>query len=101
MTPGKRSSVEDRQDEILECALKMATGGLWMHITRREVAARLGISPGLINHYFHGIEDLRDQVIALGCSQKIPRIIAVGLAVGHPDAVVLPDAVKRRAAVEA
>ncbi|WP_236014525.1 TetR/AcrR family transcriptional regulator [Microbacterium stercoris] len=57
-SPRIRKQPEERREEILECAADIAIEEGLERITLRAVAARLGVRPGLITHYYPVAEDL-------------------------------------------
>ncbi|PVE91600.1 TetR/AcrR family transcriptional regulator [Microbacterium sp. TPD7012] len=56
--PRTRKLPEERREDILACAAAIAIEEGLERITLRAVAARLGVRPGLITHYFPVAEDL-------------------------------------------
>jgi AcrR family transcriptional regulator len=56
--PRTRKPPEERREDILACAAAIAIEEGLERITLRAVAARLGVRPGLITHYFPIAEDL-------------------------------------------
>lgn len=57
-SPRTRKLPEERREEILSCAALIAIEEGLERITLRAVAARLGVRPGLITHYYPVAEDL-------------------------------------------
>lgn len=57
-SPRTRKHPDERREEILGCAADIAIEDGLERITLRVVAARLGVRPGLITHYFPVAEDL-------------------------------------------
>lgn len=57
-SPRTRKAPEERREDILSCAAAIAIEEGLERITLRAVAARLGVRPGLITHYFPVAEDL-------------------------------------------
>src|SRR6478735_1976221 len=62
--PRSRKAPEERREEILSEAAAIALDEGLERITLRAVAARLGVRPGLISHYFPAAEDLVDEAFA-------------------------------------
>ncbi|QNE35537.1 TetR/AcrR family transcriptional regulator [Leifsonia shinshuensis] len=62
--PRSRKPAEERREEILAAAAEIAIEEGLERITLRAVAARLGVRPGLISHYFPAAEDLVDEAFA-------------------------------------
>lgn len=53
-----RESADVRREAMIDaCCVLLGTGGL-AAVTVRSVCARAGVSPGLLRHYFAGIDDL-------------------------------------------
>nr|WP_091234914.1 TetR/AcrR family transcriptional regulator [Microbacterium sp. 3J1] len=57
-SPRIRKQPEERREEILGCAAEIAINEGLERITLRAVAAKLGVQPGLITHYYPVAEDL-------------------------------------------
>ncbi|MFF1539153.1 TetR family transcriptional regulator [Microbacterium sp. NPDC058269] len=57
-SPRTRKPPQERREEILSCAASIAIDEGLERITLRAVAARLGVRPGLITHYYPVAEDL-------------------------------------------
>lgn len=57
-SPRTRKLPEERREEILSCAAAIAIDEGLERITLRAVAAKLGVRPGLITHYYPVAEDL-------------------------------------------
>ena len=93
-----RLTPEQRKKQILDAAILLVTCGLWHHLTRLRLAARLDISESLISHHYSSMDDLKDAVMEAGCRAGNLRIIMHGLSIKHPIAVALPDRIKRKAA---
>lgn len=56
--PYRREAEETRRDALIAAALDLVSEGGIEAATVREIAARAGVTPGLIRHYFQTKEDL-------------------------------------------
>mgnify|MGYP000867324155 CR=1 FL=1 len=56
--PYHRESEERRRDDLIAAALSLVAEGGLRAATVREIAARAGVTPGLIRHYFATKDDL-------------------------------------------
>jgi AcrR family transcriptional regulator len=56
--PYHRESEERRRDDLIAAALELVAEGGLRAATVREIAARAGVTPGLIRHYFATKDDL-------------------------------------------
>jgi AcrR family transcriptional regulator len=55
---GRRKPAEERRAEIVETAGRIALSDGLDQVTAKRVADRLGVYPGLVNHYFSSADDL-------------------------------------------
>lgn len=83
---------------ILDSAIKCAEETSLTQFTISEVAKSAGCTVGLIIHHYKSIEALRQMVMQSAADNQNLKIIAQGLAVGHPIARELPQELKFRAA---
>lgn len=94
----KRKAPADRQQEILDAALQCAerTGALAM--TREQVAARAGVSPGLVSHYWATMAQLKRDVFRAAVKRGAPlKVIAEGLAARNSACCKAPEELRKRA----
>lgn len=62
--PQRRLKPEQRRAEILAAACELLLEEGFGALTLRNTAKRLGIAPGLVNHYFPVVEELAGQAFA-------------------------------------
>ena len=72
------------KDRILKSALYLAKQYGWRNLKRDEVAREAACATGLVNAYFHTMEDLRTEVMRVAVERGVESIIREGLAAGHP-----------------
>ncbi|WP_337248894.1 TetR/AcrR family transcriptional regulator [Leucobacter chromiireducens] len=92
-----RKAPGERREEILEEASRIALAEGLERITLREVAAGLGVRPGLIGHYFPVVGELVGEAFARAVSRERDRLF---VASGAPRAR-LAEFVARVESVEA
>lgn len=93
----KRLEPTDRKTQILQSALHASRVHGYSRVTRDQVAAAAGCSPGLVSHYFSTMEKLRKQVMASAVRLKDPVLVAQGLSAQDSTACNAPDALRRSA----
>lgn len=69
-----------RKENILQVAMVIATRKGYTDFTRADLAEAAGISPALINHYFHNMKCLQRDIMRRAVEQKVLPIIIQGLA---------------------
>lgn len=74
--PRFRKSPDERREEILASAAAIALADGLERITLRAVAARLGVRPGLITHYYPVAEDLVIAAFVRAAAQEREQLIA-------------------------
>lgn len=85
---------------VLEAAVQEAEEKGFANIRQAAVALRAGVAKGSVLHAFGSMGALRDAVMSEAVARNCPRVIAEGLAVGHPIAQGAPKGL-RQAAVQA
>ena len=95
----RNNNVKQRRDHILTAAINLAVEVGYSNITRDTVAARAGVSMGLITHYFETMGQLKRSIMRAAIHQHIPEIIAQGLANNDKYARKAPSELKNRAAM--
>ncbi|WP_329493042.1 TetR/AcrR family transcriptional regulator [Kitasatospora herbaricolor] len=65
-----RKTAEERQAEILQTAARLALRRGLERVTMQLVADELGVRPGLISHYFAGIDELLCDAFALAVTRE-------------------------------
>lgn len=93
----KRLDPRDRREQLLAAALEVAAQVGYQQITRQEVAARAGVEPALVTHYFGTMPKLRRHVIRAAVARGCLRVVAQGLAVKDPHALKASDEMKEQA----
>jgi AcrR family transcriptional regulator len=96
-----RKKPEDRKEQILQAGIKLAEKSHYNTLIRNDVAAAAGVSPGLINHYFTSIENLRHDILERACADKILSIIAQAIVDNNPFVFVLTSRSVRQKALKA
>lgn len=91
---GKRIDPDERKQQILDAAIKLAKQVGYHSITRDGVAQELGISHGLINNYFNTIEQLKKEVIKKAIEEQILEIIAQALGMGDKQILKISKDIK-------
>lgn len=67
---------EVRREQILLEALRLSRKGHHLHVTRKDVADALGVSPPLISRYFGTQRALQDEVYYLAIDREIIEVVA-------------------------
>jgi AcrR family transcriptional regulator len=79
---------------ILDMAIQHAKADGYQNIRREKVAAALGISCGLVNYHFSTMKMLQRAVMGAAIAQRIPEIVAQGMAAKDPRASHAPEDLK-------
>ena len=95
----KRMLPEDRKAEILSAAVSLAQVSGYRALTREQVAAAAGVSPGAITFYFYHMDLLRSEVVTEAVRQGLSAIVAEGIVSGEPAALNAPEPVRFKAAL--
>lgn len=97
-----RMAPAERSKSILDEAYKQAADKGLGKFTRLSVADAIGVTDGLINRYFKGLDGLRDAVLARASVERNPDIVAdaveMGISVQHVPPDLVADARKLIAA---
>lgn len=93
----QRLRPDDRRDQILTAAVKLAEEHGYSKITRDQIAAAAGCAPGLVSHYFATMPQLRRAIMRAAVKAVNLAVIAQGLGVGDPHAKKAPTDVKTKA----
>jgi len=88
---------DDRKAQILAEAVRQARFVGYQNIRRENVAKALGLSVGMVNHTFTTMALLKRAVMGAAIAQRIPEIVAQGLAAKDPRAMNAPDDLKAAA----
>jgi len=78
----QRMTPDDRKEQIIVAALKLAKKHGYASITREQIAEEAGISKALITRYFDFAE-LIDAVIARGIAERNVKLVSEALAHGN------------------
>lgn len=79
---------------ILDTAIAHAKTDGYQNIRREKIATALGVSCGLVNFHFSTMLQLRRAVMRAAIDQRIPEIVAQGMAAKDPHASKAPDDLK-------
>lgn len=89
---------QERRRKLFEAAVFEAAETGFVQMTRDGIAARAGMSAGSVNHEFGNMELLRNEVMRAAVAARHIKIIAQGLACGHPTAKEAPEGIRAEAA---
>ena len=78
------------KDKILNAAYAMAVREGFESLTRDAVAAEAYVSKGAINHHFHTIEAVRNDVMEMALTNRDLKLIAQGIAARNGVALTAP-----------
>ena len=96
----KRLHLDDRKQEILNAAIKVAgRPGGWGKMTRDAVAREAGCAEGLVSKYFGTMIAFRRSIMRAAIQARNLAVVAQGLAAGDTNAQKAPPELKA-AAVE-
>jgi len=87
-----------RAAQILAAAVEAARDHGYTRLTRKQVAARIGISASLVPHYMGTMAQLRRRIMREAVRLECLPVIAQGLAVRDPHAMAAPAELRQRAA---
>lgn len=93
-----RVSPDLRRENILNIAVDVAIDIGYHKLTREVVAETAGVSMGLVSKYFGTMPRLKRDVMRFAIKNKIPQIVAQGLAIQDKHAVKAPQELKNAAA---
>lgn len=97
-TTKSRANPELRKEAILTAAIELAKEDNYLRVTRDNVAAKAGVSMGLVSRYFGTMKQLRRDIIRTAIKREIPEIVAQGLANKDPHVKKAPEELKAAAA---
>jgi AcrR family transcriptional regulator len=92
-----RLKPEDRKQEILEAAVRLARVDGYSNITRDNIATAAGVSMGLVNHHYGTINQLKRAVMRAAISREILSIIAEGIVLKDKVALKVSEELRKRA----
>ena len=94
----KRLQPDDRKDQILKAAIKVAARpGGWGRLTRDAVAKEAGCAEGLPSKYFGTMVNFKRAIMRSAIHDWNLSVIAQGLAAGDKVAMKAEEALKRKA----
>lgn len=93
----RRFKPEVRKDEILAAALRLASQGHYLKITREEIAAAIKVSGPVIHYHFKTMAQLRSDLMRAAVKQEVLTVIAQGLVGNDPRTARISDELKRQA----
>lgn len=94
----KRLKPDDRKQQILDAAIKVAgKPGGWAKLTRDAVAKEAECAEGLVSRYFGTMVVFRRAIMRAAITSANLRVVAQGLAAGDPNAQKAPPEVKAAA----
>jgi len=88
---------DERREQVLTAALKLAVGDHYRAITREQIADQAQTATGNINRVFGTMVDLRSELVAHAIEQECLPVIAQAIAVNDRAVAGVPNALKRRA----
>ena len=99
MTTKKRERMDprDRRAAILSAAITEAEKVGYQNVRRENIAARAGVSVGLISKYFKTMGQLKRDIVRHGVKSGNVAIVAQGLALRDSHAMKAPEELKERA----
>ena len=94
----KRLHPDDRKQEILNAAIKVAgRPGGWGKMTRDAVAREAGCAEGLVSKYFGTMIAFRRSIMRAAIQARNLAVVAQGLAAGDTNAQKAPPELKAAA----
>lgn len=88
---------KERQQVIVNAAVKLAQSKPYTQVTRDEIAAAAGIVPSVVSHHFGTMTKLRRAVLRAAIAQRIVAVVADGLAARDPHAKKADEALLTQA----
>lgn len=88
---------DTRKQHILDCAMHEAHRAGYSHVTRDAIAARAECATGLVSHYFGTMVELKRAIMSEAIRTRALRIVAQGIADGHPKARRVSEELRREA----
>lgn len=83
-------SKDTRKLHILACAMTEAKQRGYANVTREAIAQRAECAAGLVSFYFGTMKELKRAIMSEAIRSRDLRIIAQGVADGHPKAMRAP-----------
>jgi AcrR family transcriptional regulator len=85
---------QTKKQLVLDMAITQAKTDGYQNIRREHIAAALGVAVGTISYHFATMAKLKRAVMGAAIAQRIPEIVAQGLAAKDPRAANAPDDLK-------
>jgi AcrR family transcriptional regulator len=76
-------AADARRQQILDGAVQLAREVGYRDMSRDQLATRLGVAVGLINHYFETMAALRTEVLREAVRRELLPLIAAGVIDRH------------------
>lgn len=90
-------SKDIRKLAILAAAMTEAKQHGYTRVTREAIAARAKCAPGLVSFYFGTMSHMKRAIMSEAIRTRELRIVAQGIADGHPKAKRAPEELRRAA----
>ena len=81
----------DKKRHLLKCAMTEARHHGYANVTREAIAQRATCAPGLVSFYFGTMPELKRAIMSEAIRTRELRIVAQGIADGHPKAKRAPE----------
>lgn len=88
----------DKKQIILDAAMVLAETHGYHHISRTQIATKVGCATGLVSFYFGTMVHLRRAIVGEAIRTSNLKIIAQGLVMGDSRTRGLPDEIKQQSA---
>lgn len=75
-----------RKDHILKAAVERSKVVGYNNLTRADVVCAAGVSLSLINHYFHTMKQLKNDIMRYAVKNGIDQVVRQGVLLGDPRA---------------
>lgn len=91
-----RKAYEERREEILRYAIKIAVKLGFYKFEKVDVSTAMDVNPALINHYFKSFKLLKKEVMRHAIKDMIEPILFEGIIEKDSMVVKLPAEIKKR-----
>jgi AcrR family transcriptional regulator len=92
-----RMTPQERAQQVLEVAVKLATKRGLRQVTRGEIAEAADCSAGLVTKYLGGRQEMQTAIVKAAIKQRIVPIVATAIADRYPAALRAPEDLKAEA----
>lgn len=86
--------VEQRNRQVLEAAIALASERGFRQYSRQDVADRARVAAGSVNNAYGTMDALHDAVMEEAVTRRALPVVAAGLAARHPVAIGAPQDLK-------